>query len=1016
LVNKIMNPKYFKISFAFIMLIQVLWGQTYFTPVDPTGVPYHVIIKELTINNSEAPAGTEIGVFDGDLCVGSIQTGFSGQQNIDIVVWQGNQTYDLPGFTIGDTISFKTYSEIYNDYLELPATPAFIDGNGAFGYGSYSTVNLNVLSGITPHISIQETQLNFGNVLVGEIQSKFLVIENTGTANLSISQIQTENNQFRTTYDSYLIPAGNKDSIKVTFNPTSPVFVQSQLIIHSDDPESPVVKIALYGQGLPHKEPTIVTSTNTLDFGSVRIGDTNRKTFQIFNYGQDTLLITDMTVSQNAFKINMTQSTIVSGASISLEVSFSPQYDGNINAVLAIYSNAQNANTYNISLTGKGFSGHFQSVNPTGLPYIIIIQNVTIDQHSLNPGDEVAVFDGDLCVGNSIFYGSFPIQLTTWQSDPANNLSGFTPGNPIQFNSWATTYDQTVELILTSEWVEGTGTFGDGEYSVVNLSAESGMEPRIFLSDQDLYFGESETGIQQSQSLVIHNNGLSRLTINNISLTNSAFNTDQKNFSIDPDDSVTITIHFTPYQPVFYNAVLTIFSNDPATQNISINLSGQGLPSVTRYLYAPTAPLRFNPTIIHYSSKIQIHLFNAGSGIVSISSISITSSNFHVENTQFDIEPGKSYPLTVFFSPDDIGYFPADITIYNSSQNQSVIAIPLHGVGYENYFTPVQPTGIPYTIVIDTITTKSELSIESGDEIGIFDGRLCVGTVIVDTSVSAQSGTTWKEDEENNLPGFHPGNPIKLQYAKQIGDIVLPFEVEISFIEGDGTFNALPYTSVQLALTETLVIPSAPSEVTIIDSLQAVHIQWAANQEPDLSYYKIYRGEYSDFPIVSSTLIDSVFLPQNIYIDSTVENQNRYYYKITAVDSEGWESESSDELVITATVVNIWDITFQQRVDGSGLVNIYYSFSGHDTTHYEVIPYLSNFNDEAWGKLTQVSGDAGAVLPGDSRQITWNLKSEAPEIYSNNSTIKITIGLLSKGSQYNPLNEAKIQIEGRIER
>ena len=159
-----------------------------------------------------------------------------------------------------------------------------------------------------------------------------------------------------------------------------------------------------------------------------------------------------------------------------------------------------------------------------------------------------------------------------------------------------------------------------------------------------------------------------------------------------------------------------------------------------------------------------------------------------------------------------------------------------------------------------------------------------------------------------------------------------------------------------------------------------------------------------------------MFLPQNSYIDSTVENQNRYYYKITAVDSEGWESNPSDELVIIAIVVDIRDITFKQRVDGSGLVDIYYSFSGNDTTHYEVIPYLSNFNDEAWGKLSQVSGDAGAVLPGDSRQITWNLKSEAPEIYSNNSTVKITIGLPSKGNQYNPLNEAKIQIDERIKR
>ena len=210
--------------------------------------------------------------------------------------------------------------------------------------------------------------------------------------------------------------------------------------------------------------------------------------------------------------------------------------------------------------------------------------------------------------------------------------------------------------------------------------------------------------------------------------------------------------------------------------------------------------------------------------------------------------------------------------------------------------------------------------------------------------------------------------------------------------------------------------PAIPQNLVITDYLQAISLKWNASVNADLSHYNIYRANFPDFSIDSIYFKGKVFAPDTTYIDSLIQNNNTYYYQITAVDTTGNESDPSDELVITAIVVDIRDITFQQRVDGSGLVNIYYSFSGNDTTHYEVIPYLSNFNDEAWGKLTQVSGDAGAVLPGDSRQITWNLKSEAPKIYSNNSTIKITIGLPSKGNQYNPLNEAKIQIDERIER
>jgi len=210
--------------------------------------------------------------------------------------------------------------------------------------------------------------------------------------------------------------------------------------------------------------------------------------------------------------------------------------------------------------------------------------------------------------------------------------------------------------------------------------------------------------------------------------------------------------------------------------------------------------------------------------------------------------------------------------------------------------------------------------------------------------------------------------------------------------------------------------PAIPQNLVITGYLQTITLKWNASINADLSHYNIYRANSPDFSVDSTYFKGKVFAPDTIFTDSLIQNNSIYYYKVTAVDTTGNESDPSAELVITATVVNILDITFQQRVDGTGLVNIYYSFSGHDTTHYEVIPYLSNFNDEAWGKLSQVSGDADAVLPGDSRQITWNLKSEAPEIYSNNSTVKITIGLPSKGNQYNPLNEAKIQIDRKVER
>ena len=114
-----------------------------FVPVEPTGLPYHVIVSSVLVNGVPAINGTEIGIFDDTLCVG---TGvFSGEnENIDIVTWEGSSNPYLPGFTAGSSISAKVYIDIYNTMLTLDAQVDFEVGSGSFGSGSYSVLGLSV--------------------------------------------------------------------------------------------------------------------------------------------------------------------------------------------------------------------------------------------------------------------------------------------------------------------------------------------------------------------------------------------------------------------------------------------------------------------------------------------------------------------------------------------------------------------------------------------------------------------------------------------------------------------------------------------------------------------------------------------------------------------------------------------------------------------------------------------------------------------------------------------------------
>jgi len=81
-------------------------------------------------------------------------------------------------------------------------------------------------------------------------------------------------------------------------------------------------------------------------------------------------------------------------------------------------------------------------------------------------------------------------------------------------------------------------------------------------------------------------------------------------------------------------------------------------------------------------------------------------------------------------------------------------------------------------------------------------------------------------------------------------------------------------------------------------------ISWDANVEPDMSHYTIFR----DTVAVASILIDSVQHPTITYTDSLINNGITYYYRLQAVDLDGYVSDFSAE--VSAAIPNIIQTSF----------------------------------------------------------------------------------------------------------
>ena len=98
--------------------------------------------------------------------------------------------------------------------------------------------------------------------------------------------------------------------------------------------------------------------------------------------------------------------------------------------------------------------------------------------------------------------------------------------------------------------------------------------------------------------------------------------------------------------------------------------------------------------------------------------------------------------------------------------------------------------------------------------------------------------------------------------------------------------------------------PRTPVNLTaIVDSL--IKLNWNRNTEADFSYYNVYRDTAFNFTIDSTKLIASI--ADTFYYDTFPSNVETLYYKLTAVDNQGNESNPSEQVyVVLVSVKNEW--------------------------------------------------------------------------------------------------------------
>lgn len=296
--------------------------------------------KTLTISNSgNAPLAIEgishdLSVFSGDFS-GIIAAG--GSQDVTIT-FAPTLVTEFPGqlAVVSDATSGTfTKAETGRGVPEPPPPPP------------------PVTEGETRIVSLGG-DLDFGKVVPGTPLTRTLTLTNTGNTALVISGIAHSNAAFQGTFSGTISP-GDSQAIDITFTASAYKTYSGKLKVLSDATGG-ISSLAERGSGSHNPDEAaltrIISVGGNLDFGSVPLKKTAKRTLVITNLGTGPLTIQGLTHPFGAFTGNF-KGTLRAGASRSVTVTFRPKAAGFYAGKIGISSNATNGPSF-VTESGTG--------------------------------------------------------------------------------------------------------------------------------------------------------------------------------------------------------------------------------------------------------------------------------------------------------------------------------------------------------------------------------------------------------------------------------------------------------------------------------------------------------------------------------------------------------------------------------------------------------------------------------------------------------------------------------------
>ncbi len=547
------------------------------------------------------------------------------------------------------------------------------------------------------NIFVEQKEVNFGDVAVGESLTQPVIIQNKGELPLQVTSVQASPAAFNPLKREITIQPGESAQLDVTFMPQVVDTVKGTLTITSNDPVTPKTDVRLIGVGKKVNKPDIWVSTDSVYFGNVKIGKSRTYLLKVQNLGDKTLTVTNLVLNGTPFRLaNMVGFSLEPSNYRWLEISYLADALSLQKGFLLILSNDPDADSLRIGLAGQGVEASPPqiTVEPNELNFdtTAINQGKELWIHVSNTGDEVLQVQKIVSTRDQF-------KTTTSEFSIQTNQSRYLT---VTFKPGQTGFVQGELLLISNDPVFDTLR--------VNL-AGVGREPypaKIYLAATQFDFGTIGVGKSATQNILVSNRGEVPLTIEKLESTDQQFTCSVKNMVIAPQSSNYLPVVFTPGSVGSVSATVKIYNSDPTNNQKTITVRGTGRALYPAMISVSPERLNFDTVPIGLQVEKNIWIYNKGEQKLSVTKIQIVGQQYSAPTGPYTIEAGKFLALPVTFKPILTGQINAGLLIYSNINPEEPMNIALTGVGRE--LNPAQISIKPEYLNFGMVPVNGHLS------------------------------------------------------------------------------------------------------------------------------------------------------------------------------------------------------------------------------------------------------------------------------------------------------------------